>query len=303
MKTRLTLLAACLGLLAYTASPPGRLVTSNGAPLLLRPEFVKVFAAGLRELAADYYWVLTTQQIGLAQTSDEYRAIADYANQAVALDPRFLLVYRFAASALPYPEGREEWRHGDLAESFLRRALVQAPGHFQTRLMLANNLFVYQKKYAAAGRLLQELSQEPGAPPHLALLATRLLAQSGDTQSAWEFARILRDAAQDQELRQHYEQRMHQLEQEFVLQSVDRAARAFAAREGHNPSSVAELVERGDLPSKPVDPLGGEVFLDAAGVARATSAWYRLEIYTKEGKDAARRALGDQDTFSPPHSP
>lgn len=299
MKLHVICICVAVAVAGLLVDAPAKRSRAADGPLLARAEFVRVIAVGLRELAADYYWILTTHQIGYAQTAAEYRDIAAYADLAVQLDPKFLEVYRFGAINVPYNTGREHWVNTAESTALLRRALKVYPEDYRTQYLLANNLLFFERNYREAGLLLQKLSRYPNAPSYLARLATRVLAQGGDNATAFAFAQALRDTAQDDETREYFSRRMRQLEQEAFLQNVDQAARAFEQREGRRAHDLAELVARGDLAPATADPMGGRIFLDAEGRARSTAQWYRLEIYERSRKEAATRAQGDKEHFVP----
>ncbi len=285
-------------LIMQTAAPPTVRRNVDATPILAPVSLVKTVMVGFWPLVADYYWILTTHQIGFASNAAQTRDIGVYAEQVVALDPQFLLAYRFAAVSLPYRSGRDgSWVNVEQSTSLLRRALKIAPDDFRTKMALANNLFTYEKQYREAGTLLMELSARPEAPAYLAPLATRLLAQGGDIRTAWEFARALEAQSSDPELKALYGRRMKQLEQEGMLQVIDAASKRYRAIHGRQAASIDELLDAGLLPARPVDPLGGKIFLGPDGRGRATSEWYRLEIYDEEGKRAAAAANGDKSEF------
>lgn len=266
---------------------------------LLRPEFVAAVTPGFRQLAADYYWLLAINQTGSARTVAEHRDIATYAEMAVKLDPRFFEVYRFTALAVPFPDSSGRWAHADISTRFVRDGLAVFPDSYKLLFIYATNLLFYHREYREAGLLLRKLSTYPQAPRYVAPLATRVLAQGGDIDTAVAFAQASYDAAQDDESRRHFRRRLLELEQERVLQGVDAAAKRFAQEQGRPPKDVAELVAVRLLPEYPVDPAHGIVYLDEEGRARSTAAWYRLELYDEAGKEAAKRAQGAKETFAP----
>ncbi len=274
-------LAACFVL----SEPPKRPLTGHASGVVaFNPQLLRIVWAPFRALAADFYWVRTVEQIGIARTADEYKDIGVWANLATDLDPKFRLVYQFAAVAMPINEGRDVWVNGDESTALLRKGLIHFPDNFNLQFLLAHNLIFYAHDYVAGGELLRSMAAKPGAPVFLGPLATRVLAQGGEIDAAIDFARSGVASAQDDDTRETFRQRIKQLETERVLQAIDRAVKAFEASEHRRPTGIADLLARGALTEIPVDPAGGQLYLDKRGRARSTSEARRLEVISAEQK-------------------
>lgn len=282
---RLSLMAGALTMCVVLSEPPARPLTrAMTGVVAFNPQLLRVLWAGFHALAADFYWVRTCEQMGMASKAEEYRDVGVWANLATDLDPKFKLVYGFAAVAMPFNLGRNNWVNGDESTALLRKGLVQYPNEFWFEFLLAHNLIFYQKDFAAAGELLRTLAGRPNAPRFLRHLATRVLAQGGEVEAALEFAHAGLAAAEDDDSRATFAFRIKQLETERVLQSVDRAIAQFRETEQRLPSGIVELLTRGFLTEMPVDPSGGELYVDRKGRARSTFEGRRLEVITSEQK-------------------
>lgn len=285
---QLAVIAAAIGAIAATASPPAAALRQLEAPQLPTPGLVRVLMPGNTELAADFFWIRLTNATGAAVTAEEHRAIYDHAELITELAPRFLEVYQFAGGVIPYNRGRDTWVNGDESRKIIEKGLAQYPGDRALRLYLVFNLMYLDRDFKAAADLLTQLSKEPGAPAHYSALATRLYAQAGEFTSGLDLARALAESAPEGEQRAFFEHRARQIAAEQVLTEVDRAAWDFFRREGRQPTSTVELLAAGDLKAPPVDPLGGEIVLDAFGRARSTVEHFRLELYEDSTKTLAR---------------
>jgi hypothetical protein len=285
---RSVLLAGALVLAALTATPPTNSLAQLEGPMLPSATLVRLLMPGQTELAADYFWIRLTQAAGAAWTPEEYRRIADYADLVIELAPRFKEVYEFAGAIIPYNLGRDTWVNGEESMRILRQGLSQYPDDRTLKSYLVFNLIYVERDYRAAADVLRELAKDPGAPAHLAQLATRLYAQAGEFDAGLEFSRAMAEGAQTEEQRHFFEQRVKQIEAERVLAEVDAAAWEYFRREGHQPKTVAEQLGSGDLKAPPVDPLGGEILLDSYGRARSTASEFRLEVYEDSTKILAK---------------
>jgi len=289
MQRRL-LIQAPIALLALVtcillSQPPKRPITGAASGVVaLNPQLLRIVWAGYRAAAADFYWVRTVEQIGVASTADEYRDVGVWANIATDLDPKFRIVYQFAGVAMPINIGRNIWVNGDESTAILKKGLVEFPDNFNLQYLLAHNLIFYSHDYATAGELLRKMSTRPGAPRFLGPLATRVMAQGGEIDAAIDFARSGLESAESDDTKETFKHRIKQLETERVLQEVDRAVAAFREKENRLPTGIAELLTQGSLQNIPSDPSGGQLYLDRIGRARGTSEARRLEIITPESK-------------------
>ncbi len=275
--TRALVAAAAVASLGVLSAPPRKPVRAETGLALPRKEVLHVLGASHQNLLADYYWLMTIQQTGKAVTREEHRDIASYAQLTTDLDPAFYSPYLFAAIGCPLNLGRETWVHADESSALLRKGLLRFPDDLALRFQLAYNLTFLHRDFKAAADLYGALATHPRTPPHLAQLATRLYAQTGNFDLAVEVARSMRDAAQDDQTRAIYEKRLLEIELEQILQKLDVLVRDFHTREGRWPS-LKELVSTGALPSIPVDPLGGEIYLDEKGRPHSSAQRFRLQL-------------------------
>ena len=286
--TRVALVVLSIAACSFLCRPPPKraLTGSASGAVVLNSQLLRIVWAGYRAAAADFYWVRTSEQVGIASTADEYRDVGIWANVATDIDPKFRVVYQFAAVAMPINIGRNTWVNGAESTAMLRKGLVHFPDNFNLRYLLAHNLIFYSHDYVAAGELLRKMAGESKAPPFLGPLATRVMAQGGEIDAAIDFARAGAESAPNEETRETFEKRIQQLETERVLQTVDKAVAEFQKSENRLPTGIAELLTRGTLQVIPSDPSGGMVYLDKLGRARSTAEARRLEVITPESKAA-----------------
>ncbi|MBF5044739.1 pilus assembly protein PilG [Aggregicoccus sp. 17bor-14] len=287
-------LAGSLLSLLLLSAPPERARPGRDRPMLPRVDFLHAVGAAHQHLIADYYWLLTINQIGRAQTAADYRDIYPYADLVTDLDPKFVRVYSFAGVAIPFDKGRQNFVNTDESTRLLRKGARNVPGDYQIEFTLAHNLIFFDHQYRAAADILHRLSQSPFAPPFVSALATRLYAQSGNFDAGLALAAYLRDTAAEPETREFFEHRVLEIQQEQVLQGLDREVARFRDREGRLPRTPAELVERGQLQALPADPLGGDFYVDAEGRSHSTAAKARLELHEDENLRAPPKTASEQ---------
>ncbi|MEN9796622.1 MAG: hypothetical protein RL653_318 [Pseudomonadota bacterium] len=280
------LFLACVATVGALSRPPEKPIRGADQLVVLpRPELLHLFAAPWQTLVADYYWILEVNQLGRATTAAEHRDVTSYAQLATDLDPLFYVAYYLGGIGTVFNLGREQWMNVEESTALIRKGLRAFPRDIKLRFQLGYNLGILRRDAQAAAPIFEALSKEPGAPKHLAPLATRLYAEAGNFDAGVAMAEALRDAATDDETRAFYEQRLQELASERVMQQVDAAVERHRQRTGQPPADVAALVSAGELPAVPEDPLGGTVELGPTGLARSTAATYRLRTirqYLKE---------------------
>lgn len=278
-------------MVAAFSRPPQPAPRTQEGPILPRKEVLRVLGASQLPLLADYYWLRTVQQTGIARTEEEYRDIAFFGDLSTDLDPRFQYVYEWSGVSTPFNRGREEWVNADLAERMLRKGIAQYPGDERMLFHLGYNLMAYQKRFREAGEVFIGFAGIPGAPAHIPRLGTRLLAASGDLDASRQATLLMRDFAADDEEREFYELRLLEIEREHELKKIDGAVALYRERKGAPPQDFESLHQEGLLTEVRSDPLGGRYFLDLKGTARSTSGAFRLEPYTQSKKRELREAL------------
>ncbi|HXX31908.1 MAG TPA: hypothetical protein VEJ89_14500 [Myxococcaceae bacterium] len=273
-------LVLSVALVVATLTPPERPPAGGHLrPLLPRASLLRIGGRAFLSMVTDYYWLQAIQLTGRAQTAEEYRDVADYAQLITDLDPDFRYVYQFAGVVVPYNYGRERWVNTQESTALFEKGVARFPTWVFLRTLLAYNISVFQKDYARAARLLDETTHLPGAPPYLPLLATRLYAQAGSFDAADAFATQFAAAAADPETRAAFERRKQEIALERILRSLDEAVVAYREREGRLPARIADLVSAGLVSFAPEDPLGGSIYLGEDGRTYSTSQEHRLEVY------------------------
>jgi hypothetical protein len=281
----LATLASGLCVVALLSGPPRE--PPRGpyqAPLLPRLEFLTILGAGQRSLVSDYFWLQAIQTMGdagqqssMAERHTRYLDLFYYADLITDLDPDFKKVYTFAGNAVPINLGRETWVNTREARKILEKGVARFPNDPDLRLYLAYNLSYHHQEHALAAEHLGYAARLPDAPPVIGEMASRLLAHTGQFETALTLAEAFRESAGDEQMRELFDMRLKEIQRERILKEVDAAVLAFEAREGRRPASLDELVSKHDLPRVPEDPMGGVVFIGEDGKGQSTSSQLRLE--------------------------
>jgi len=282
MKSLLTLAICLLGIgtVAALSEPPRD--PPRGpyrAPLLPRVEMLRVLGAGQRSLITDYYWLQAIQAAGRGGESMDPKRYLDlfyYADLVTDLDPKFHKVYAYAGNAIPTNLGRETWVNTTEARKILEKGVKNFPDDADLRLFLAYNLSYYFGDHEAAAEHLRVAASLPNSNKFVPEFATRMLAFNRRFDAALAMVEAFRDNETDPEMREMFEERAQDIRLEQVLVKVDDAIAAFKKREGRMPTTMSELVAKGDLPSIPADPLGGYIGFDPNGRSWSSNHHSRL---------------------------
>ena len=284
MRSLLTLglLLLGIGTVAALAEPPrDRPRGPYRAPLLPRIEMLRVLGAGQRSLVTDYYWLQAIQAAGRGGESytdpTRYLDLFYYSDLVTDLDPKFEKVYLYAGNTIPTNLGRETWVNTTEARKILEKGVKNFPNNSSLRLFLAYNLSYFHNEHALAAEHLQVAAQLPNVDRFVPEMASRLLAYNRRFDAALALVESFRDNEKDPEMRKFFEERVQEIHREQVLIQVDDAIAAFKKREGRLPSRVLELVEKGDLPAPPVDPMGDIIIITAEGRSATNTSKVRME--------------------------
>jgi hypothetical protein len=268
---------------AHEAAPPA-VNTQIDVPAI-PGEVAGPLAFGFRSLVADATFLEAIQLLAIRKTSLPStetigldRTLTLLLTYSTEMDPKFAGAYRFAGYALPH-ETVDGKAMGVLAAvSLLERGVRERPDDWTLSLTLGFLQSYYLHDFRRASRTLALAAKTHGAPPYLALLATRVGAQAGDLETATSMAELMLAQANEDRARREWEERVEALHMERDLQAIDAAVQRYRSEHGAPPRSLQMLVAAGYLRGVPREPHGGAYVIDGDGTARSTAA-ERLRVY------------------------
>ncbi len=194
----------------------------------------------------------------------EWQVLFEEIELALAMDPYFLDPYYFANSILTYN-----------AQFLLQVNLLLEEGagerywDWELPFYVGYNYFFEFNQPQEASRWLMDAAQRSTSKSSvLTTLAARLAYEGDETENAIVFLRQMLASASDEMTRSVYEMRLKSLEGIFFM---EKALDVYANHFGTRAKSLADLISVGILHSIPVDPYGGEYFLDKDGKVKTTS--------------------------------
>ena len=193
-------------------------------------------------LVADWYWMRSLQYVGrklvkledndnlqgqkIALTESELfnlKMLPSLLDATTTLDPQFMVAYEYGAVMLPL------MKKDDDAIALLKKGMAANPESWK----LAHHLgYIYWQRgdYMAASETYNAGSKLPGAPPWLAALSARMLAQGGSRQLAREMYARIYEQSDDNQVKQMAVRRIMQVDSDDETDAIRRILSDYSAR-------------------------------------------------------------------------
>lgn len=246
----------------------------------------KVLSLGFDAFAGDLYWVGALQYFNSPSrvlARECYPQLKDYLALSTVLAPEFVSAYRMAGAAIPCKMA-SGWRFLDEANAILGNGLQHFPEDWFLGLLYSQNLAL-QKRFGEAARVMAQAAKQPGAPPHLAGLATRLMATTGSTEGALLIAEDLLATVVDDEAREALRDRVRKIRHVRELERLRAALLRYREERGRWPAHLEDVAAERFVEAVPDDPLGGRWIYDAAtGQLDASVPTPRITIFDPESR-------------------
>jgi hypothetical protein len=229
--------------------------------------WVQRAALGFDALVADIYWMRAVVYFGqqrLSTRADKnYDLLYPLLSLVTALDPRFMVAYRFGALFLiePAPGGPNR---PDQAIALLERGVERTPERWE---YLHDIGFVHawsRRDYPAAASWFERASQVPGAPIWLKSTAASMSVRGGDRSTARQLWQQVRDHTDIDWFTESADWHLAQFDALDAIDELNQIVWRYQAAAGRMPQSWDELIAARVLRGVPLDPAGAPFELDAA---------------------------------------
>ena len=277
--TSAALLASAVAVQGFTVRQrPTR--TLPAVLYLQSPDVARRAALSFDMLAADLYWMRALQHFGATRLQTggtrSFENLFPFLDLATALDPRFMVAYRFGAiflsEAPPGGPGRP-----DLAIRLLEKGTAATPDRWQYDQDIGFVHYWWTRDYASAAAAFSRGAAKDGAPWWMKSLAAVTLAEGGDRETSRVLWRALAQTGDNEWLQRDARRRLIQLDALDQIDDLDAlVARGRAAGLGA-PWSWVALLQAGLLRGIPLDPTGSPYVIDMnsgrVDVARQSALW------------------------------
>ncbi|MDZ4184578.1 MAG: hypothetical protein U1D97_06320 [Desulfuromonadales bacterium] len=239
-------------------SPPPKVLQ------VLFPDYQEFLAASSLGRIIQYYGAIVdpAADSGKVLRVADYPAMSRAVHAALHLDPYNMDGYYFGQSILVW-----DAKQYQLATELLEYGMQYRTWDWQLPFFAAFNQAYFLKDRAAAARLYMRAGELSGENL-FGSLAGRYLQEVGETQMAVNYLENLAKSARTPAIKETLQVRITAFQ---IVLTVEAARDRYAEKEGHPPADIVALVTKGYLSAKPIDPYGGEFYLDEDKQVRTTS--------------------------------
>ncbi len=235
-----------------------------------RPEL----SFGFRNFLADVAWLEAVQVAGSRQMSPgDYDRLDDLLKITGGLDPRFDVPYILGAMILGNSPD-----HVGAALDTLKRGKAHHPAKWLFPFYIGYIQYFSLGDPVAGGKALEEAARIPGSPRYLPLLASRMLTEGREPETALALLEGILQQETDPARIRILEARIREVIVERDIQSLERAVSEYEARTGSRPANLHDLVRAGIVQGIPAEPHGGRYLLSPGGTVRSDKVEGRLKV-------------------------
>lgn len=203
----------------------------------------------------------------------EYFGMYKMLDAAVQLDPYNMDAYYFAQSALVWGAGQPK-----VTVDMLESAIRYRTWDYLLPYFAAFDYAFFLKDYENAARCYKRVAELTGSD--LAMnLAGRYLHESGRTELAVSYLTLMVKQARNDAIKKTLATRLRAFQE---VRAIELAQNAYRERYNRPTRSIQELLQKGYLQKQPVDPYGGEFYIDANGKVSSTSKFMISDALRKK---------------------
>lgn len=278
----LLVLLASQALLSFTVSrarlaipPPERTGMAEDAGILWQIIRRPVFVFGFRNFLADIAWLEAVQVAGARRMSPaDYDRLDVLLRIVGSLDPRFDVPYLLGAMILG-----DSPDHVHSALEALERGKKYHPDDWLFPFYIGYIKYFSLGDPAAGGKAIEEASRIPDSPPYLPLLASRMLTEGREPETALALLRGIVRQETDPARLEVLEARIREVIVERDIQLLERAMGGYERLTGSPPLDLRDLVRAGIVKGIPAEPHGGRYLLSRDGTVRSDKVARRLKVF------------------------
>ncbi len=256
----------------------GKERTESASPGLLaeisrRP----AFAFGFRNFLADVVWLQAVQvSANRRMTRGEFDRLYALLTVVANFDSKFDVPYIVGGLILG-----ESPAHAREALSLLLRGRATHPGDWRFPFYIGYTHYFSLGNPLEGGRAMADASRLPGSPEYLPRLASRMLSEGHDPETAISLLTAMLSQEADEGRREILMKRLRDVVAERDIQVLERAVAEYRGRTGALPAALSELVRAGLAAEIPKEPHGGRYVLLADGSVTSDAATRRLKVFKK----------------------
>ena len=215
------------------------------------PFMVRIFDMGFHPAVASFLWATTMPEIlDLFNKKTEYFTDLAFVN---AVDPKMSYPYAFSVLTLPAVPAAADPQAIAQAQAIGQQGLANADTDWRIAYYMATNEFLYAKDEQKALWYYNLAAQTPGIPAYAQRFSLNFGIETNQRQKTEQLWETIKASTNDPDERARAQAFIDHL-QDFDY--LDAASAAYKKEFGAYPTSTAQLVQKGIIPSVPVDPFG-----------------------------------------------
>lgn len=235
-----------------------------------RPEVLRVLSADQKQSTAAalvlrtliYFGGLVEQAINKIYIPPDMSGMQSLIEASVVLDPYNMDTYYFAQAAMVW-----DGRNVQATNELLKYGMQYRHWDWYLPSFAGFNYAYFLKDYQQAAFYYQRLAVLTGSDLPMRL-AGRYLYEAGRTDLAIAYIAAMEKSAKNDAIRKSLSVRLQAFK---AVKQIESARDAFVRSFKKRPASIDQMVQKGLLPERPIDPYGGTFYLDPAGQVRSTS--------------------------------
>lgn len=236
----------------------------------ISPFMVRLLDMGFHPAAASFLWATTMPEIlDLWNKKTEYFSDLAFVN---AVDPTMSYPYAFSVLTLTAVPAQDDPDALQQSIAIGQQGIANGDPDWRIPYYMATNEFLYAKNDTAAAEYYNMAANTPGVPQYAERFSLNFgieTNQRAKTEQLWE---TIKDSTNDPSEKARAQAYIDHL-QDFDY--LDAASAQYKKEFGVYPTSTAQLVAKGIIPSVPVDPFGFTFIINAdgtSGIDLSTSA-------------------------------
>lgn len=228
----------------------------------ISPFMVRILDMGFHPAVASFLWATTMPEVlDLWNKKTEYFTDLAFVN---GVDPKLSYPYAFSVLTLPAVPASDDPQAVAQAEAIGRQGLADADADWRIPYYMATNEFLYAKNDELAAEYYNLAAQTPGVPAYAERFSLNFGIETKQRQKVEQLWETIKDSTNDPDEKARAQAFIDHLED---FDYLDAASAMYKKDFGVFPTSTAELVQKGIIPSVPVDPFGFTFIIQADGTS------------------------------------
>lgn len=246
--------------------------------LLLEISRRPALAFGFRNFLGDLAWLKAVQVAGARKmTPVDYDRLYVLLKGVGNFDPRFDVPFLLGGIVLG-----DSPRHAHEALDILDCGAKSHPSDWRFPFYVGYTRYFSMGDPLEGGKALEVAARLPGSPPYLPLLASRMLTEGREPQTALALLEAMSGQESDAARKEVLQRRIREVIVERDLRLLERAVEEYRARRGVLPGKLSDLVASGILPAIPEEPHGGRYSLTPNGEVRSDRMAHRMKVFRNQ---------------------